>query len=224
MKVKEHLWVEEDDNMALCPPSKPKFEGVSEGTKVAICDMVADLGMQDGMYGLKHQVYIRFQVPSERVKWTDESGKEHEGAKVIGKSYGFTLTPNSTLRKHLEAWRGKAFADSELMDQSGNPIFDISKVAGQACQLAVVKNENGNGTISTIIGLPQGFPKPALDNEVVVYDADNPGNLSKLPEWIQKMIGEAGQVSNASAEHANQTLPVDTAQPPVADFDDDIPF
>ena len=37
-----------------------------EGTRPAICNMVVDLGMQETPYGTKHQVYIRWELVSDR--------------------------------------------------------------------------------------------------------------------------------------------------------------
>jgi len=235
MKVKTYLWIEEDENMALCPPSKAAFDGVSEGTHIAVCGMVVDLGEQDGIYGLKHQVYIRFEVPAERVEYTNENGATNEGPKVIGRKYGYTLGEKATLRKDLESWRGKTFLDSELMDDSGKPIYDLSKIVGKACQLAVVKNEKGTSKIASVIGLPKGFPVPALESEPIVYDG-NPAVLAKLPDWMQKTIAEAGKIkqpdqsgATPSFAHVNQPVPQQThvpfdGPPMQDDFDDDIPF
>lgn len=204
--------------MPLCPPSKPAFEGVSEGTHVAVCSMIVDLGMQDGPYGLKHQICIQFEVPGERVKYTDDSGVEREGPRTIGKFYNFTLAENSTLRKDLESWRGKSFQDSELMDPAGNPIFDISTVVARPCQLSVIKNEHGRSKIASIIGLPKGFPVPPLEGEAIIYDSDHPQNLSKLSEGMRKIIDaqqtQSVKVPEDSMGHANQDIP----------FDDDVPF
>jgi len=217
--------------MALCPPVQAKFEGLSEGPHVAVCDMVVDLGMQETFYGTKHQIFIRFEVSSERIKYTGDDGKDCEGPRVIGKFYTNSLAEGSTLRKDLESWRGKKFADDELLDQSGKPIYDVTKVVGAPCQIGVIKNDKGNSNIATIMGLPKGFPRPTLENEAIVYDADNPDSFNKLSQKMQHMITggkkEAEQESNNdSAAHANQSLPVDTTQhaPATADFDDDIPF
>jgi hypothetical protein len=213
MKVKEQIvgnW--EDDNMAMYPPAKSTFETVSEGTHVAVCNMIADMGEQDGPYGIKHQVYLRFEVPGERYKYTDDEGKEHEGPRNIGKTYTYSLNEKATLRRDLESWRGKAFSDSELMDAAGNPIYDISKVVTLPCQISVVKSESGSAKIASVIGLPKGFPVPPIEGEAIVYDGDNQHNFGKLPEWLQKAINK--QPVDDSKGHADQDIP----------FNDDVPF
>jgi hypothetical protein len=223
MKVKESLWIEEDENMSLCPPSKPAFIGVSEGTHVAICSMIADMGMQETNFGAKHQVYFRFEVPGERAEWTDDEGKQHTGPRSIGKSYTFSMNEKATLRQHLESWRGRSFTDNELMDADGNPIYDVSVVAGKPCQLAVVKSDKGNSLIKSIMGLPKGLTAPALEGPIIIYDRDHADNYDKLPKWMQEAIApyshsatpaKSEPVKNDSFDHANQDVP----------FDDDLPF
>lgn len=215
MKVKEQLWDDREADMALLPPSKSAFVGVSEGTHVAICNMIVDLGMQDGgKYGLKHQILVQFEVPGERVSYTDDSGVEKEGPRTISKFYNFTLVEGSILRKDLESWRGRAFAPTELIDNDGKPIFDITTVIAKPCQLSVIKSEKGKSLISAIMGLPKGFPIPPLESEAIVYDGDNQANLSKLSNGIQDMIKKGVTKPQAeSASHANQDIPFDDAIP-----------
>ncbi|MFV2057330.1 MAG: phage replication initiation protein, NGO0469 family [Thiohalomonadales bacterium] len=214
--------------MALCPPSKATFEGVSEGTHVAVCVKVIDIGLQDSPYGTKQQVLIEFEVPGERVEYTDESGTTKEGPKTIGKFYNFTLVDGSNLRKDMESWRGKAFKDDELMNDAGDPIWDVGKVLRAPCQLGIIKNEKGKSLINGIMGLPKGFPAPAIEGEAFVYDAEHPENLTKLSDGLQKIIAkQITPIKGDSKDFANQSLPLQTVAPPPGvgdDFDDDIPF
>lgn len=203
--------------MALCPPAKPAFKSIPEGTHIAICNMVVDLGDQDSpMYGVKHQIYLRFEVPSERINYQVD-GKDHEGPGVIGQSYNFTLAEKATLRKHLEGWRGKSFADNELMDSAGNPIYDVSKVVGKACQISVGKTETGNAKIAAIIALPKGMAVPTAENELIVYDDDNKDNLRRLPDWMQEKLGKSPR---PMMDPADAPYDINTAN----EYDDDLPF
>src|ERR1700743_3838249 len=84
------------------------FSPVPAGTHFAVCDQVVDLGKQrivSQMYGesIKHQVYIRWQIPAERVEWEFE-GQKKEGPAVIGKTYTVSLGDKANLRKDLQAW------------------------------------------------------------------------------------------------------------------------
>ncbi len=214
--------------MALCPPSKGSFEGVTEGPHVAVCSKIVDLGVQDGPFGNKHQVLVEFEVPDERVKFVNDEGAEIEAPKTIGKFYTFSLAEKSTLRKDLESWRGKAFTDDDLMDSGGNPNWDISKLLGVPCQLSVIKNDTGRAVIGTVMGLPKGFPAPTLEGDGIIYDADNLGSLSKLSQGLQGIIGrQIKELKSDSFAHVNQQVPLTVNTPPPGvgdDYDDDIPF
>ena len=89
------------------------FEPVAAGTHIAICDMVVYLGVQpgSGMYPKpKPQVFIRFELPNERIDF-EKDVKKMNGPAVIGKRYTASMNEKATLRKDLEGWRGKSFTD-----------------------------------------------------------------------------------------------------------------
>ena len=89
------------------------FKGLSAGTYVSVCNAVVDLGIQPGspMYpDPKHKVWIRFEVPDERIEY-ERDGKKLEGPRVISKEYTASMHEKANLRKDLENWRGKAFTD-----------------------------------------------------------------------------------------------------------------
>jgi hypothetical protein len=63
------------------------FEPLPEGGHAAICDMMVDLGLQETHFGPKHKVYLRFQVPAERVQWEKFNAEDVRGfdiTKVAG--------------------------------------------------------------------------------------------------------------------------------------------
>jgi hypothetical protein len=114
------------------------FKPVSAGGHPAICDMMVDLGMQDGgTYGPKHKVYIRFQIPGERVKY-EYDGQQVDRPAVIGIFLTMSLSQKSAMRPFLESWRGKKFGAEEVRG------FDITNVAGKAAYLNVI-HEEGEG-------------------------------------------------------------------------------
>ena len=80
---------------------------VPSGSHLAICIIVADLGLQPGSLAYpatKPQVYIRFEIPEERVKY-DRDGHQVEGAAIIGRIFTASMHEKATLRQQLEAWR-----------------------------------------------------------------------------------------------------------------------
>ena len=195
------------------------FTPVPAGTHFAVCCMVADLGKQritSQMFGesIKHQVYIRWQIPAERVEWQDKEGNKHEGPAVIGKTYTLSLGDKANLRKDLQAWRSKPFTPDELRG------FDIAKLLGAPATLTVTHTDKDGRTytnVASLGGIPKGMEKPSLEGEPVLYDNDNQGTFEKLPKWLQEKV--QGQIldEKAHTETYGGTSSYD-------DLDDDIPF
>lgn len=189
------------------------FKPVPAGTHVAVCTMVADMGVQPtGKFKPKPQVYIRWELPNEVTSWKDGDGVEHTGPMVIGKKYTVSLSEKANLRGDLESWRGKLFTEQELEG------FDIRNILGKACMLGVTHNVVGTKTyanISAVMGLPKGTTPPKPSVEPIAYDVDahNPAIFQKLPPWLQEAI------SNRVKSDTAQT--VSNGDTP---FDDDIPF
>jgi hypothetical protein len=198
------------------------FTPVPAGTHFAVCCMVADLGKQrivSQMFGesIKHQVYIRWQIPAERVEW-EKDGEKHEGPAVIGKTYTLSLGDKANLRKDLQAWRGKQFTPEELRG------FDISKLLGVPATLTVTHTDKDGKTyanVASLGGIPKGFDKPALEGQAVLYDSDNTGAFDSLPKWLQEKV--QGQIAEQQQGHAEQYGDPGPG-PEYADLDDEIPF
>lgn len=194
------------------------FTPAPEGTHFGVCDMVVDLGQQkttyQGVESVKHQIYIRWQIPEERVEWTDGDGKKQEGPVVIGKTYTASLGEKANLRKDLQSWRGRAFTQEELAK------FDVSRLLGVGATISIVHNHKDGKTyanIGAIGGLPKGYGTINAENGTVLYDPDNTANLDKLPKWIREKI--AAQVVPTGKTDAN-----DPDSWRNAELDDDVPF
>lgn len=186
------------------------FEPCPTGTHVARCVTVVDLGFQDTPWGAKEKVYIAFEVPSVRVRWTKDD-VEHEGAAIIGSQYTNSIHPDSNLGQHLISWRGKQFTEDE---KAGFDLFNILDVP---CMISVIHNVKGDKTyanISAIMGVPKGVAIPARETDLLAYSPQDPSkavNFDKLPDWLQKKCSSGQRMTNSPA-------------PPTDDFDDDIPF
>ena len=141
------------------------FEPVPAGSHIAVCDIVADIGLQpgSGMYPQpKNQVYIRFELPNERIQF-EKDGKKQEGPQVIGKTYTASMNEKANLRHHLESWRGKAFTDEEAES------FDVSAILGKPCMLTVMHTKKGEKTyanITSIGPLPKGIQAKTIIPEI----------------------------------------------------------
>ncbi len=168
------------------------FSPMPAGNHMAVCNMVVDLGKQrtvSQMYGekIKHQVYIRWETPHERIIWTDRDGKEQEGPRVIGKTYTLSLHENAALRADLESWRAKAFTEEEKKG------FDVSKLLGVPCMVNVIhqeKNGKNYANVSSVGAFPKGMDRPSTQIGILLFDDDNRNNYDLLPEWLQKKVDE----------------------------------
>lgn len=196
------------------------FKKVPPGCHFAICNMVVDLGVQESSYQgqskTQHKVYLRFEVPDERVTY-EKDGHEVEGPCSIGSMYTLSLSEKANLRKVLENWRGRPFTAEELKG------FDITSVAGKCCQVMVQHQESGGKTYANITGVmgvsreqKERASKAKSEVGVVVYSLDEPeANWDKLPKWLQEKVED--RVMPQTARNAS-------AMAPAGDFDDDIPF
>lgn len=198
------------------------FTPVPTGTHFAVCDMVVDLGRQavkSQLYGdsVKNQVYIRWQIPGERIEW-EQDGEKKEGPVVIGKTYTASLGEKANLRKDLQSWRGKTFTPDELRG------FDVSKLLGVGAMLSVTHTEKNGKTyanVAAISGIPKGMTAPPAEGKPLLYDPDNADTYGMLPKWLREKIDHQvtsnGNGANGSHDERNPP-PHDT------DLDDDVPF
>lgn len=206
------------------------FDPVPEGTYIARCVSVVDLGLQDsGQWRPKEKIYLGFEVPGERAEWTDSDGNEKEGPALVGQRYTNSLSDKAHLRAHLQSWRGKAFTAEELQG------FDVRAILGVPCMISVTHNHKGDrvyANIASIMKLPKGTQCPDAETELLSYSDEDPdaaAKFDKLPEWMQRAI-EAGRTTSAaqSENPASGSGTTEPAPPPESqsgtDFDDDIPF
>ena len=190
------------------------FKSVPAGSHIAVCNLVADLGLQPGstLYPApKQQVYIRFEVPAERIEY-EKDGRKYEGPIVIGNVYTASMHEKANLRKQLENWRGRKFTDEEA------ERFDVSTILGKACMLSVVENVKGDrvySNIASIGGLPKGVHAPKAENSLLYYAEDDKSDFRDLPEWLQEKIDK--QLVRKEKAHAQNYDSLEIT-------DDDIPF
>lgn len=160
------------------------------GVYVGICSGLIDLGIQKNeMYNNEsRKLIIQWTIPGEEVEINGE-----KIARVMNKQYSFSLNQKSTLRKDLEAWRGKEFTEEELEG------FDLLKILNTPCQLQIIEKErvgkNNVNTISAIMSVIKGTKVDKLKEEdLIVIDleeAETFKKISKVPSWIQESMKRA---------------------------------
>jgi hypothetical protein len=191
------------------------YTPVPEGTFQAVCNMVVDLGLQNtnfqGVAAVKHQCWVRWELPTERLELTDKQGVVTSVPMSIGKLYTLSLHEKANLRKDLEGWRGRAFTAEELKG------FDLFNLAGKPCQVSVVhvrKNDRTYTNVVSVAGWPKGLERPqATETGIILYSLDQPEHYPDLPNWLKDKI---------NARVAEPLAP--PPAPPADDLDDFIPF
>lgn len=196
------------------------FKKVPVGVWVARCFRMVDMGTQvsTGQWAGKasRKIHVEWEVFGD-----DEDGPltiEINGKSMpltISKSYTASMNEKATLRKELQAWRGKPFTDEEAAQ------FDVSKLVGAYCMLNITHSESGNGkvyaNIAGISPVPAALKnsKPAGVHKDQVFDLNNPNMdvYESLPKWLQDKIAESPEFDGAAQ--------LETAG---AEEDGDIPF
>lgn len=193
------------------------FAPVPSGNHVGICNAVVDLGLQPGsaMYpDPKHQVYIRFELPTEQIEF-DRDGQKVTGPMSIGRTFTASMGEKANLRKFIESWFGKQFpSDGAAAD------FDLVDLLGRRCLLNITHTAKGGKTyanLQTATPLPKGMASTESQaNPNLFFDlsAPDPETFDKLPKWLKEKIG--GRLNHES----------DSKEPATAGdaFDDEIPF
>ncbi len=176
------------------------FTPVPPGMHLARCYRIVDMGTQKTEFQgqAKHlqKVMLQFEVHGE-----DDSGKPLLTAKgepmSISKNFTLSLAEKATMRKDLQAWRGKEFTPEELRG------FELKNVLGAWAMITASKALGGNGKEYTNIvsinpvpvaikkaGMPEGFNKLAMfvisNPDMELFETFGNGLKEKItssPEW-----------------------------------------
>jgi len=178
------------------------FELCPSGPQQLVCCDIIDHGLvatkQWGTAAMK-------DVPKVTIRWQSAAQMKDGRPYIVQKRYTLSSHPKSTLRKDLEAWRGKPFTDQEADD------FDLEKLISVNCFANVVHEPKTRGVfaeVRSIMPRPQALPKIAVRDYVRVKD--------RVPDGAQAPATSAGQPPATSP-----TVPV--SLPPADDFPADDP-
>jgi len=137
-----------------------KFSPCPEGLYQAVCVDVVDLGNVTTQWGDKPKCRIVWQVD----EIDPATGRRYD----VRSWYTLSLSEKATLRKHLEAWRGRKFTTLELRG------FDLEHLIGANCQIQVIHKISDEGkTFANLQAIVPANPKaPKLQPEHYVRDKD----------------------------------------------------
>lgn len=170
------------------------IEKLENGVYTAISSAIIDLGLQrNEQFGkIQRRFMMIWNIVGEEVEINGE-----KQPRTISKEYSFSLNEKSTLRKDLQAWRGKPFSEEELQG------FNILAVLNKACQLQIIleeKNSKKYNNIAGIMSLPKGSSIQALE-DTYYFDMEEPKsweNYCKIPGWIQEKIKKAENLESTN--------------------------
>lgn len=140
-----------------------RFSTAPEGTFPSVCVDVIDLGMVANRYDPEQpdKQMVRFVWQLDEL---DENNKPY----YVKNDYTASLHEKAKLRKHLEAWRGRAFTQQELLG------FDTESVIGTGCLLSIVHNSGSRGGVFANVGavmkMARGMAAPAQNGYVRLKD------------------------------------------------------
>ncbi len=198
----------------------PKLEG---GVYTATSSAIVDLGLQTSEKFQKTQrkFMMIWNIKDEEVEVNGE-----KLPRTITKEYSFSLNEKSTLRKDLQAWRGKMFTEEELQG------FNLLNILNKACQLQIIleeKNGKQYNNIAGIMSLPKGTViEPLLNTyHFDIEDESTYMNWMSIPTWIQEKIKKADNYVGSNLEkfvleYENNVKEVNSNTE--FDTEDDLPF
>ncbi len=185
------------------------FVLVPEGTHIARCVRVIDLGLQPGSTEFpeaKNKVLIAWEVPGETITIDDE-----ERPALLMSRYTASLHKKAKLRADLESWRGRGFTEEELK------AFSLKNVLNATCLITVVHSPDGKyANVRSVAKMPKGFACPDRVNDLVYYEIEDGVNdvYTSLSEKLRAAIdiGRAQHTPQPKSTPAPATAHDDTRQ------------
>lgn len=192
-----------------------------DGPHPAICYQIVYVGTVPNLFPnapnpMRKVIRLTFELHTDPMM---DDGRPYS----ISKEFTFSANENASLRKFIEAWRGKTYSDEELKQQGGLPI---SELVGQPAIINVSYTDKGDkkyANISTVTRLMKGMPKPEQINPSLVYTATKHDQavFDKLPSFIQEKIKTSAEYHELGDKHSQDVYHANVAD----DFpDDSIPF
>lgn len=203
------------------PSEGGEFVLTPAGTFIATCYRFLDLGTQmtdyNGQQKTAHKILLSWEIADELM----DDGRPF----TISKRYTWSMHEKATLRKDLEAWRGKSFGPDDF---EGPNAFNTKKLIGAACMLTITHTEKQGKTYANIASvgkLLKGVKPPPLVNPTVYlslepegWDASIYGGLSDGLKSTIAASPEYREIMQNAYRHDDMGLH------PGVDPEQDIPF
>ncbi len=191
-------------------PSTP----APEGNHAARCVSMVDMGTQPNKFDpakpAQRKVQLAFELPDE----LREDGKPF----MLRQKFTLTMHEKGSLRKFLQAWRGKPFSEEEAKR------FDISVLLGKPCMLNVLHEQKADKTyanIASVATLPKNMIVPAQITPTLEFSLD-PASYDalvyeQLSDYLKEEIAESPEFKALQAQPVGAPNAVEVAE-------SDLPF
>ena len=206
------------------PNTGGDFKLPPAGSFVARLYRIIDIGTQTtewmGKKKMQRKIITMFELHGE-----DNDGQPLQTAEgkplIVSKRYTLSLDEKATLRKDLEAWRGKAFTQEELDG------FNLEVLLGKCCMVNVTHSTYDGkeyANIANISQVPAALKKlgePIGVNELMIFTLDpfDQDKFSKLSEGMQNVIKKSAEYRNTFEPNAPTVISAGGDE-----LDDSIPF
>ena len=204
--------------------SMSDFKLPPAGSFMARLYRIIDIGTQTtewmGKKKMQRKIIAMFELHGE-----DNDGQPLQTAEgkplIVSKRYTLSLDEKATLRKDLEAWRGKAFTQEELDG------FNLEVLLGKCCMVSITHSTYDGkeyANIASISQVPAALKKlgePVGVNEPMIFTLDpfDQAKFEKLSEGMQGVIKKSAEYRNTFEPNSG---PVTSNS--IEAMDDDIPF
>lgn len=186
------------------------------GSYAARCFSMIEIGtvneVIEGKEKTLQKVRLGFEFPTETRVFKEENGPQPY---TISKEFTLSMHEKASLRKFLEAWRGRKFDESEAKK------FDITVLIGKECLLSIIHKESKGKTfeeISSVSLLPKGMVCPPAVNKTCILSYDNfdKAIFDAQPDFIKdkikssseyKALQQPTEVGNSASQEDHRDLP-----------------
>ena len=187
--------------MSLTAPlnAQSDFEFPDNGQYLAICHVIADMGIQHWEYQGQEKIGQKVHFGFELVKNYPRKGAPPSSATMKdGRPFGVSIQlpysghENSNMRKLLGTWRGEPFNDHELIGPEA-PGYQLNSYLGGPALITIQKSTSTTGkTWANIVEITRALEPlvPEAFNPLVWFDFGNfnPAAFDMLPKWLQDRI------------------------------------
>lgn len=190
-----------------------------EGTHIARCIRIIDLGTQVGEYEGKEtksrKIKFSFELIGQTFTLNEGEDDEKDVVFTVHKEYTASINPKASLAKDITSWLGKKLEGT----------FQIETLLGKECQVNIVTQTSQKGKeytkITGIMGVPPKMKVGKAENELIYFSLDEDefeqDTFDELPSFLKEVIclsPEAKKLGLEYEEEEEEEAPKSKAKKP----------